>query len=156
MEISTKPVVFSHANVRALRDHPRNIDDVQIRACAATDGVIGLSGIGVFLGENDIRTETILRHVAYLAERVGTRHIGLGLDYVFEPGDNDLPATEDPEDWWPSAYGYNFPSLKIVPPEQLPEIADALVGFGFKDEEASAILGGNFLRAAEATWQRGA
>ena len=153
MEISTKPVVFSHANVRALKDHPRNIDDAQIRACAATDGVIGLSGIGVFLGENDISTQTLLRHVAYLAERVGPRHIGLGLDYVFEPGDNDLPASEDPEDWWPSAYGYNFPSLKIVPPEQLPEIAGALTDFGFSAEEASGILGGNFLRAAQATWQ---
>ena len=31
-------------------------------------------------------------------------------------------ASEDPEDWWPSAYGYHFPSLKIVPPEQLPAV----------------------------------
>jgi len=154
MEISSKPVVFSHANVKALKDHPRNIDDQQIDACARTDGVIGLSGIGVFLGDNDISTRTLMRHVGYLAERVGPRHIGLGLDYVFETGNTDLPPGEEQEKWWPSAHGYNFPSLKIVPPEQAPEIAEALLAIGFSDEEVRGVLGGNFLRAAAATWPR--
>ena len=36
MENSDKPVVFSHANARSLVDHPRNITDRQIDACAAT------------------------------------------------------------------------------------------------------------------------
>lgn len=153
MELSRKPVVFSHSNIRSLKDHPRNIDDEQILACAGTDGVIGLSGIGIFLGDNDIRTETLVRHVDYLAERVGPRHIGLGLDYVFETGNTDLPIDQDPELWWPSAHGYNFPSLKIVPPEQLPEVAESLLQHGYSDAEVTGILGGNFHRVAAASWE---
>ncbi len=152
MAVSTRPVVFPHANVKALKDHPRNLDDTQLAACAATDGVVGLSGIGVFLGDNDIRTETLMRHVDYLAERIGPRHIGFGLDYVFEPDHSDLPPGEDSEKWWPSTHGYNFDSLKIVPPEQLPEIAEALLARGFSEPEIAGMLGGNFLRAAAATW----
>jgi membrane dipeptidase len=156
MEISEKPVIFSHANPKALRNHGRNIDDTQIDACAKTDGVIGICGIGPFLGENDIRTETILRHIDYVAERVGTRHIGLGLDYVFHPEVDDLPAGEPAEKWWPRKYGYgsSHGPMKIVPPEQLPEIADALVKRGLKEDEIIGIMGGNFLRAAEATWAK--
>lgn len=46
MELSRRPVIFSHTNVKAIHDHPRTIDDEQILACAAQDGVIGLTGLG--------------------------------------------------------------------------------------------------------------
>jgi membrane dipeptidase len=52
MERSTAPVVFSHSNPRSLCDHGRNIRDDQIRACAGTGGVIGINGVGAFLGEH--------------------------------------------------------------------------------------------------------
>src|SRR5215212_5128429 len=49
-ETSTKPVIFSHSNPKGLREHARNISDEQILACAKTGGVIGINGIGDFLG----------------------------------------------------------------------------------------------------------
>jgi membrane dipeptidase len=33
-------------------DHPRNITDDRARACAATGGVIGITGVAIFLGPN--------------------------------------------------------------------------------------------------------
>ena len=50
---SPTPVNFSHSNARALVDHPRNIPDDLIKACAARGGVGGVNGIGIFLGDND-------------------------------------------------------------------------------------------------------
>lgn len=153
MELSTKPVVFSHANARALVEHRRNIDDAQILACARTDGVIGVNGIGLFLG-GDVETESLVRHIDYLAGKVGTRHIGLGLDYSFVRGHSDLPPGEAAETWWPKSHGYDLPSMDIVPPERLPDITEALLRRNYKEDDVGAIIGGNFLRAAEATWPK--
>ncbi|MDR6759467.1 membrane dipeptidase [Mycoplana sp. BE70] len=152
MEFSTKPVIFSHANVRALKDHPRNIDYEQIEACARTGGVIGLSGIGIFLGDDDIRVETLLRHVDYLAERVGCSHIGFGLDFSFLSGSGELPPGEKMEQWWPASYGYDFKNMSTMPPERLPDIAEAMDRAGYSGEDIKAILGGNFVRVARQTW----
>ena len=154
MEVSSKPVIFSHANVQALVDHRRNIDDERIQACAKTDGVVGVNGIGLFLG-NTIEIDAMIRHVDYLAEHIGTRHIGIGIDYAFDsknPQHSDLPPGERAEKWWPREFGYGGTKFGCVPPEKLPEIAEALSGRGYKDDEVIAILGGNFMRAAEATW----
>ncbi|HVJ36041.1 MAG TPA: membrane dipeptidase [Terriglobia bacterium] len=154
MEISTKPVIFSHANVQALVDHRRNIDDERIKACARTDGVVGVNGIGLFLGKS-VETSAFIRHIDYLAEHIGTRHIGIGIDYAFDsktPGHSDLPPGERREKWWPREAGYGSGTFGCIPPERLPEIADALSQRGYKDDEVIAILGGNFLRVAEATW----
>lgn len=154
MEISSKPVIFSHANVQALVDHRRNIDDERILACAKTDGVIGINGIGLFLG-NTLEIPALIRHIDYLAEHIGTRHIGLGIDYAFNsknPKHSDLPPGERAEKWWPREFGYGGLDLGCVEPEALPQIAAALSKRGYKDADVLGILGGNFLRVAEATW----
>lgn len=52
-EVSQLPVVYSHSGMRAVWDHPRDITDEQARECAATGGVVGITGVGVFLGPND-------------------------------------------------------------------------------------------------------
>jgi membrane dipeptidase len=154
MEVSAKPVIFSHANVQALVDHRRNIDDERILACAKTDGVIGINGIGLFLGKT-LEIPALIRHIDYLAEHVGTRHIGLGIDYAFDstnPQHSDLPPGERSDKWWPKEFGYSGESIGCLGPEALPQIADALSKGGYKDADVTAILGGNFLRVAEATW----
>jgi membrane dipeptidase len=154
MDISSKPVIFSHANVQALVDHRRNIDDERILACAKTDGVIGVNGIGLFLGKK-LEIPAFIRHIDYLAEHVGTRHIGIGIDYAFDsknPQHSDLPPGERVEKWWPREFGYGGESLGCLGPEALPQIAEALTKSGYKDDDVTAILGGNFMRVAEATW----
>jgi len=152
MEMSTRPVVFSHSNVRALRDHPRNIRDEQIDACARTGGVVGLSGIGQFVGQNDISTESLVRHVDYVVQRVGPRHVGFGLDFVFAPGTDDNPPNFNPRDWWPAEYYEGVYAFTNVPPERFAEITDALLARGYSDGDVRDILGANFLRVAQATW----
>jgi Membrane dipeptidase (Peptidase family M19) len=52
IDCSANPVIFSHSNPRALRDHARNIPDDLMRSCAARGWVIGINGIDLFLDEN--------------------------------------------------------------------------------------------------------
>jgi len=152
MEMSCKPVVFSHANVRALKDHPRNLTDAQIMACARTGGVIGLSGVGIFIGDDDIRVESLIRHVDYLADLVGPSYIGLGLDYSFHTVTGDLPEGEDMAKWWPEGYGYDLRNMAYMAPEAIPELANAMLRSGYSSAEVAGVLGQNFARVARATW----
>jgi membrane dipeptidase len=151
-EVSDAPVIFSHSNPRALHEHPRNITDDQIRGCAATGGVIGINGIGHFLGDNDTSTETFVRAVEHVCELVGPEHVGIGLDFVFDK--DDLAAEfEENSDAFPEGFGYDADSFDFVEPERLPEITEALLARGIADDDVRGFLGGNFLRVAQASWR---
>jgi membrane dipeptidase len=150
LEVTRKPVIFSHSNPRALRDHPRNIPDDLIRGCAKTGGVVCINGVGIFLGDNDVRTETVARHIDYVVQLVGADHVGLGLDYVFDMSEMDANLAEH-RDIWPEEWGYK-PGIQFVAPEQLPELTELLLQRQYREDDIRKILGGNLLRVAEAVW----
>lgn len=150
LEASARPVIFSHSNPLALKDHPRNIPNDLIVGCAKTDGVVCINGVGIFLGDNDIRTETVARHIDYVVQLVGPRHAGIGLDYVFDQDDLDASLAAH-RHIWPERWGY-VPGIKFVAPEQLPELTETLLTMRYREDDIRAILGGNLLRVAEAVW----
>jgi len=51
LEVTKSPVIASHSNVRALANHPRNIDDNMIKALAANGGVLQLSILSDYVRE---------------------------------------------------------------------------------------------------------
>lgn len=151
MEYMQQPVIFSHSNPRAVHDHPRNITDGMIRACAATGGVINVNGIGLFLGHNDNSTETYVRHVRYVADLVGPQHVGIGLDYVFDQQELDDFVVGNPQ-IFPPELGYGA-GIRMVEPDRIPAIAEALLASGWGDSDLAGFLGANNLRVAREVWK---
>jgi len=154
MARSSQPVIFSHSNPAALTPHGRNIRDDQIRACAATGGVIGLNGIGLFLGDRQGRTESLFRRIDHVVQLVGPDHAGIGLDYYFPVagvGFGDFVA-QLPR-IWPASEGYGTNDYRNVEPEQLPELTGLMLRAGYPDETVRGVLGLNFLRVARAVWK---
>lgn len=149
---SSKPVVFSHSNPNAIWRHGRNIDDDQIRACADTGGVIGINGMGIFLGENVTDNETILRHIRYLADLVGTDHIGFGLDYSPDIGLDLGAILRSRPDYWPKGNQYDTRNIGHAGPPQLPALTEMMQQDGFSDQEIRGMLGENFRRVVTAVW----
>ena len=49
IELSKAPVIASHSSARALRDHPRNLDDEQLNWVKENGGVIQTTALGAFL-----------------------------------------------------------------------------------------------------------
>lgn len=159
MAVSSKPVIFSHANPLALAEHGRNITDEQIKACAATGGVVCVSGVSVFLGSNTPNVDDVARHAAYVADLVGVAHAGIGLDISFRQGElNDSPPGDyDPVYWWPKSAGYDRAISRITytPVETWQLLAAALQKTGMTADDAAAVMGNNMLRVAGASWHPG-
>lgn len=148
---SSKPIVFSHSNPKAVWDHDRNITDEQMKACAATGGVVGTCGIGIFLGENDSSSQALVKSVSHIAETIGVDHTGISLDYFFP--DVDLSAELSArQDYWPTGQRYDTAGITVSKPAQFAEVAQLLAEAGFNAGEINKIMGGNFLRVAEEVW----
>ena len=151
LAMATQPLIFSHSNCAALHPHPRNIPDELIRACAATGGVVGINGVGIFLGKNDISSDTYARHVDHVVQLVGPAHVSIALDYVFDMRELE-EHLEKMKGTFPPGLGYEM-GARFVPPEQLEEIVVTLQGWGYSDADLTALLGGNLLRLAKQVWK---
>lgn len=151
MKLSTKPCIFSHANARALHEHERNITDEQIKAVAATGGVIGVNGVGFFLGDGPATAEGLVAHIDYMAKLVGPEHVGIGLDY--DPPGN-APGLDKPtsDKYWPPRQYPGGIQTTFLAPSALPQVAQELRSRGYKEQAVRAIMGGNFMRVASQVW----
>jgi membrane dipeptidase len=157
MAASTQPVVFSHANPLAMVDHGRNITDAQIRACAATGGVVCVSGVSLFLGTDAPNARDVARHAAYVANLVGVQHVGIGLDIGFSEValDDTPPGAFDPTYWWPASAGYinAIAGVRYTPVQAWQELDAALQATGMNSDEAAMVMGGNMMRVAQQVWR---
>lgn len=152
MEMSSAPVMFSHSNSRVLHDHERNIKDDQIKACGATGGIVGITGIGAFLDPAGESVEALIRHIRYAADLIGADKVGIGLDY--DISDDFLEDTVAPNDhFWPKRQYPSGMNIGFLAPEAFPRITSALLDSGFSEEETLGVLGGNFYRLAENVWR---
>ena len=151
LDMATRPVIFSHSNPDAVHAHPRNIPDELIVACAATGGVVGINGIGNFLGSNDNSNETFVRHLDHAVELVGPRHVAIGLDYVFDRAELDEYVARM-RGTFPADFGYDE-GVRLVEPRQLEGIVERLMAMGYATEDLEAILGGNWMRLARENWK---
>jgi membrane dipeptidase len=154
MEYSKYPVVFSHSNPRAMYNHERNITDEQIRACAATGGVIGVVGLGLFLGTEDISADILANHVDYLIDVAGPAHVGIGLDYPFPVAGSALhDVIRSHPHFWPIERGYSNLNANYATPAMLREMTEVLLQRGHSENVVLGVLGGNFLRVAADVWK---
>jgi membrane dipeptidase len=150
IDLSSQPTIFSHSNPRGAWDHPRNIPDDLMQACAARGGVIGLNGIGLFLGANDTRTETFVKHVDYALDLVGEDHVGIALDYVFDEGEMNAYFAAN-RAAFPPSLGF-VDGIAMIPPSQLLEIGEALAT-RYPSGTLAKLFGGNHLRIAQQVWR---
>jgi membrane dipeptidase len=150
---STSPVICSHGNVAAIHEHPRCYADDQIQAIAASGGVFGLTGLSIFMGsDNNASIGRFVEQIDYAVQLVGARHVGLGLDYVYDMPGLERFARSQPQRWPPNG-GYLTENMQQLEHERLVHLTQALLDRGYGDADVVGILGENWVRVAEAVWR---
>lgn len=162
LELTAKPAVFSHSNPRKLVDVARNISDEQIRRCAATGGVIGLTNWGPLNFRANAKTRPTLTEfidaVAYVADLVGIDNVGIGTDMshgTYPDGDRirgrgtaasyATLVEANPRSRRRNVEGFDDYG-------QINQVAEAMQARGFGDADIAKIFGGNLLRVFTAVW----
>jgi membrane dipeptidase len=84
-ELSSTPVVATHSSVRALCDHPRNLDDEQLDRLGETGGLVQITLVSFFLKrgqkESEVTLSDYVDHIDYAVQRIGVAHVGIGTDF---------------------------------------------------------------------------
>jgi len=158
IEVSSKPLIFSHCDARGLRTHFRNITDACLKAVAAKGGVVGVAAMSRFLVYDCVtrgsNLDDWLRHLDYMVEMIGPDHVGIGLDVGQSRTEEDVNRlnTRFPEflkDLPPLSLRFNS---DLNTPDKTPKITEALVKRGYSEADIRNILGLNFLRVFEQVW----
>ncbi len=78
-EVSRKPVIVSHAGVKAVKNHPRNVGDEVIEAVKKSGGVVGVSvAVSPFIGRS---IEDAAKHLTYIIDHFGAGVPAIGTDF---------------------------------------------------------------------------
>lgn len=129
--LSKAPLFASHSAVRALKEHPRNLTDEEIKIIASTGGVIQVAS-GRWCLTNIPKKDTKIKHLAdhidHIKNLVGPEHIGLGTDF---DGGGGVVGLED------------CSKMKALTVELLKR--------GYTEKELEMFWGGNFMRVWEET-----
>ncbi len=167
--VATRPFITSHSNPKAVIDNPRNIDDDQMRAVAASGGVVCVTTWAPLIWPGTPGMPTLddwWRCVAYAVGLVGIDHVGISTDSMGTMGAYPRHARN------PDALPYGSVTDRFDqvarPPDNnnrqpgdfngiqdLPLLVECLCRHGVADGDIQKLLGGNLMRVFDETWRPG-
>src|SRR5258708_7724588 len=159
IELSPKPIAFTHSNCRALNNHPRLKTDEAIRKLAAKGGVMAITGVRMFVKDKDPTTvEDIVDHIDHVVKLAGIEHVGIGTDSDLMGYDHMPPDQyKQLKAGYKSSYAFRdkIDTDGFNHPRKMFDLTAALVRRGYNDSNIQAVLGGNFRRLLGSTWTDG-
>lgn len=152
---SKKPVCYSHICPSALKKHPRNKSDEEIKFIVDRGGFVGVTMFPPFLAKgNNSTVDDYVATIDYVVNIAGEDAVGVGTDFT---QDQDQAFF----DWLTHDKGYARNLVKFEPiqnPEGIRRIGDfpnltaAMVRAGWSEKRIAKIMGENWLRILGEVW----
>lgn len=136
------PVIASHSNARALVNVPRNLSDDQLRAIAASGGVVGLNAFKNFVAADAAAQDLdhFAAHALHIADTIGVAHLALGFDFNEYLSNDAMKSYND-------AANPNIQGLQNC--SRVPDFIAKLHAVGFSSTEIQQICWKNWLRVID-------
>ena len=158
---SKRPVIFTHANCRALAPGLTRLKtDEAIRAMAKTGGLMGVAFIRFMVREEEpVTIEHVLDHVDHTVKLVGVEHVGVGSDLDMVGNPNPIGGGMDPRTQ-PNFARYHYHEdaggkitiAGLDHPKRMFDLTEGLIRRRYSDADIALILGGNAARVLSDIW----
>ncbi len=146
LQLTNKPLIFSHTNPRKFFDIDRNASDEHIRAVGARGGVIGVNGALVGAKREQATIDTFIDNVEYMVELTNMDSVAIGFDFFKFIWDQWSPAKQA------ELVAYLM-DVAFVPEMDnhghARNLTRRLIERGWKDEDIAKLLHGNWMRVFE-------
>ncbi|WP_461411845.1 dipeptidase [Gemmatimonas sp.] len=156
-ELSRQPVLITHSNCRVLANgHPRDKADEAILAVKKSGGVMGITGVRMFVRDREPTTiEHALDHFDHVAKLIGPEHLGVGSDIDLH-GYDDMPPALNAQlrAGYKGSYGFRekIDIEGLDHPKRMFDLTEGLIRRKYSDANIEGILGGNFRRVLSEIW----
>lgn len=157
-EVSKRPVLITHSNCRVLANgHPRDKTDEAILAVGKSGGVMGITGVRMFVSDKEPTTiENVLDHFDHVAKLIGPEHLGVGSDIDLD-GYDDMPPELNKQlrAGYKGSYGFRekIDIEGLDHPKRMFDLTEGLIRRKYTDAQIEGILGGNFQRVLAGIWK---
>jgi membrane dipeptidase len=152
---SKKPVCYSHVCPSALKDHPRNKSDEELRFIAEHGGFVGVTMFPAFLPKGKHSTvDDYVEVIEHVIEVIGEDRVGFGTDFTQGYGPDFF-------EWLSLDKGYARRVVdfgELVYPEGLrtltdfPNLTAAMERRGWPESRIRKIMGENWVRLLGEVW----
>jgi membrane dipeptidase len=160
IEASSRPVVFSHVCPAALKPHPRNKTDDELRRVAERGGLVGVTPFPWFLrAGREATLDDFLEAVEHVLGLVGEDAVGIGTDFTQGHGDAFVEWIMRDKGTGRLVTATPLEELRVVMPaglrrlEEWPNVTAAMERRGWPEGRIRKVLGENWLRVLSDVWR---